>query len=133
MELNLYGDTRIDGYALAACRLETNLFGGADGSLVESVPQLSNHAQHSNLIRGGAFDLEHHGALDAERLGFVRVPRLRFEENLDGGDAEGGGWFGGLRDRWRRRRFTIKSRRRDHSRRKRANPARGGIAKSRRR
>ena len=34
MELNLYGDTGIDGDSLAACWLETNLFSGANGFFV---------------------------------------------------------------------------------------------------
>jgi len=83
MELNLDSDTRVDGHALAACRLETNLFGGADCGFVKPVPQLSEDTQHSNFIRGGEFDFEYYGALDSQRFGLVRVSRLRLEENLD--------------------------------------------------
>ena len=83
MKFNLDRDTGVDGDALAACRLEANLFGGADCGLVEAVSQLSNDAQYSNLIRRGEFDFEHDRALDSQRLGLVGVARLRFEENLD--------------------------------------------------
>ena len=64
-------------------RRETNLFGGADGSFVKSVPELSNHAQYSNLVRRCEFDLEYNRALDSKRFGFVGVTRLRLEQNLD--------------------------------------------------
>ena len=83
MEFNLDGHTGIDGYALAARRLETNLLGGADGGFVKPVSQLSNDAQHSNLIRCGELDLEYYGPLDSECLGLVGVTRLRLEQNLD--------------------------------------------------
>jgi hypothetical protein len=83
MELNLDSDTGVDGHTLAPCRLETNLFGGADCGFVKPVPQLSDDAQHSNFIRSRELDFEYHGALDSERLGLVRVSRLRLEENFD--------------------------------------------------
>src|SRR5215470_5885859 len=89
MEFNLDGDTGIDGDPLAACRLETNLFGSAYGGLVESVPQLPDHAQYSNLIRCCEVDLEYNRALDSKRLGLVGVTRLRLVQNLERRLAEG--------------------------------------------
>jgi len=83
MEFDLDGDSGIDGDSLASCRLETNLFSGASSGLVKSVPQLSDHAQHSNLVRCRELDLEYDGALDSKRLGLVGVTRLRLEQNLE--------------------------------------------------
>jgi hypothetical protein len=83
MKFDLDRDTGVDGNALAACGLETNLFGSADCGLVEAVSQLSHDAQHSNLVRRGEFNFEHDRALDSERLGFVRVAWLRFEQDFD--------------------------------------------------
>jgi hypothetical protein len=51
MKFDLHGDTGVDGDTLAACRLETNLLGGADCRFVKPVPKLSDDAQHPNLIR----------------------------------------------------------------------------------
>src|SRR5262245_24476433 len=133
MEFDLYGDTGIDGHSLAACRFEANLFGGANGGLVKAVPQLSKHAQDTNLVRCREFDLENNGALDSERLGFVGVTRLWLEQNFDRRVAEGS-TSGDARRDWRRRRshLPIKSARGDNRRRQRANrSSRGGIAKSR--
>src|SRR5262245_61264893 len=93
MEFDLDGDTGVDGDTLTAGRLEPNLFGGADGGLVKSVPELADDAQDSNLIRCREFDLEYDGALDSKRLGLVGVTRLRLEQNFnrrriaEGGDG----------------------------------------------
>ena len=89
MEFDLDGDAGVDGHALAACRLEANLFGGADCGLVKTVPQRSDDAQHSDFVRRGEFDLEDDGSLDSERLGLVCVTRLRLEQNLDRRLGEG--------------------------------------------
>jgi hypothetical protein len=79
MKFDLDGDAGVDGHALAVCRFEANLFGGADCGLVKPVPQRSDDAQHSNFVRRGEFDLEYYRSLDSERLGLVCVTRLRLE------------------------------------------------------
>ena len=84
MKFDLDGDTGVDRDSLTAGRLEANLLGGAEGSLVKSVPELSDHAQDSNLIRRREFDFKYDGALDSKRLGLVGVTRLRLEQNLNG-------------------------------------------------
>src|SRR5262249_30246373 len=128
---DLNGDASVDRDTLPPCGLETNLFGGADCGLVESMPQLSDDAQHPNLIRGGEFDFEYYRALDSERLGLVRVTRLRLEQKLDRRVAEGGAWRGGRSHRRRRSDFAIKSPGRHGGRRQCPNgPSRGRVAKS---
>ena len=83
MEFDLYGDARIDGHPLSTCRFETYLFGGLDSGLVQPVPELSNDAQHSNLVRRGELHFEDDGALNSERFGLVGVTRLWLEQNFD--------------------------------------------------